>query len=403
MPHNRRTLALLSGCAALAVLLAACQPPPPAAASTADAWGTIRVPAGGEVQVAVALAGGDTAAGDSGVEQLRGVELALGRAGAIHGFPVTARVLDAGCDENVGIGAATRVLADSRNVAVIGHSCSSSCEAAAPLYENARLTMISPGCTAPALTDSLLHIGSFLRTTYDETLEAAAAAEFAYEALGARRAVILTDGSVRAEALGDTFAATLGALGGEVTQRFAVPTGEQNFRPVLQAAAADSPDVIFAPLEAADGARAVMQSQTTGLANTPVVGDQSLLSQWFIQEAGRLAAGTYAVGPLLGGDAYEVLRADYVEAYGAEPSGMAFAYGYDATVLTLDAIERAAGVDKNGDLLIGKQALRDAIYSTANLPGLTGALTCSRWGECSSADLAVWQASASDWTLAYIP
>jgi branched-chain amino acid transport system substrate-binding protein len=41
-------------------------------------------------------------------------------------------------------------------------------------------------------------------------------------------------------------------------------------------------------------------------------------------------------------------------------------------------------VDEDGTLLIGRQALRDAVQNTTGFEGLTGSLSCDQFGDCGS-------------------
>ena len=65
------------------------------------------------------------------------------------------------------------------------------------------------------------------------------------------------------------------------------------------------------------------------------------------------------------------------------------AHAFDATNILLDAVESVAQQGEDGTLLIGRQALRDAVAATADYAGLTGTLTCSEFGDCADAKIAV--------------
>ena len=59
--------------------------------------------------------------------------------------------------------------------------------------------------------------------------------------------------------------------------------------------------------------------------------------------------------------------------------------------MILDAIEKVAQEGSDGTLLIGRQALRDALYATAGLEGITGTLSCDENGDCADAKISVSQ------------
>jgi branched-chain amino acid transport system substrate-binding protein len=58
---------------------------------------------------------------------------------------------------------------------------------------------------------------------------------------------------------------------------------------------------------------------------------------------------------------------------------------YDGANLLLNAIEAVAVQEEDGTLYIGRQALRDALYSTSGYEGVSGRLTCDVYGDCSAA------------------
>ena len=47
------------------------------------------------------------------------------------------------------------------------------------------------------------------------------------------------------------------------------------------------------------------------------------------------------------------------------------------------------GIDDNGTLHIGRQAMRDCLYGTADFQGITGNLTCNEYGDCADPKIAV--------------
>ncbi len=73
---------------------------------------------------------------------------------------------------------------------------------------------------------------------------------------------------------------------------------------------------------------------------------------------------------------YQGFLKKHEEKYGEPPLSAFHAHAYDATNMIAAAIEQVAM--QNGDtLIIGKQALRDAIGATKDFKGLTGNITCS--------------------------
>jgi branched-chain amino acid transport system substrate-binding protein len=86
----------------------------------------------------------------------------------------------------------------------------------------------------------------------------------------------------------------------------------------------------------------------------------------------------------------------YLERYGTEPTAPFHAHAYDATNMILNAIEKVAQQTADGTLLIGRQALRDALFATSGLEGITGTLTCDQYGDCADPQISVSQIESGD-------
>src|SRR5690606_21606465 len=131
--------------------------------------------------------------------------------------------------------------------------------------------------------------------------------------------------------------------------------------------------------------------EVPGLETVYLAAADGVQSPDFLQASGSAAEGMFVSGPDLsfGNSQYEHILQVYQEKYGTEPLSVFHAHAYDATTLLLNAIEAVA---QNGDdctLLIGRQALRDALFATANHEGVTGTLTCTPTGDCSDPKISV--------------
>ncbi len=109
-----------------------------------------------------------------------------------------------------------------------------------------------------------------------------------------------------------------------------------------------------------------------------------LLTDGFAANTGSAAVGLYLSGSFISGSDYQALLEKWEAKFGDVPPSQFHAHAYDATNILLDAIEEVAQVGDDGSLLIGRQALRDAITVTAGFNGVTGTLRCSETGDCAS-------------------
>jgi NitT/TauT family transport system substrate-binding protein len=336
-----------------------------------------------------------------GVDSQTGVEVAIQQKGELMGHPIELQPEDDGCSAEGGQTAATKIASDPSIVAVVGHSCSSSCTPAATIYNDAGLTMVSPSCTAPALTAEASHVASFLRTAHNDSVQGRVMAEFVYNELGLRSAATIHDGSPYAEQLQQVFADVFTELGGTITAQEAVNVNDTDMRPVLTSIATGQPEFLYYPIFIAEGGFVTAQAkEIAGLENTVLAGADGMISPAFITAAGEAAEGMYISGPDLGfsGETYEQFLAAYKEILGQEPVSAFHAHAYDATNMIFAAIEQVAQQDGSGNTVIGRQALRDALYSTSGLVGITGTISCNELGDCADPKIAVNQITNGEYT-----
>jgi branched-chain amino acid transport system substrate-binding protein len=69
--------------------------------------------------------------------------------------------------------------------------------------------------------------------------------------------------------------------------------------------------------------------------------------------------------------------------FGEAPINGFHANAYDAATMAVKAIEAVGKTDKDGNLFIGKKALRDAVFAS-KFDGLSGPIACDAYGQCAS-------------------
>ena len=325
-----------------------------------------------------------------GTEQVRGIELAVdAHKGRILGRALALQTEDSGCSEEGGANAALKVLADPQTVALLGTTCSSSARTAAMAMSEAGLTMISGNNSAPFLTSiggkaaPDFHPGYF-RTAPNEEYSGKAAATFAYQKLGIRKAATLNDGDIYTRGLTEGFSQRFESLGGKISLSAAINKGETQMQPVLAAVESSRAEMLFFPLFQPEGNHILLQARKTpGMDKTVLMSDGALIQSSFLAEVQDKGKGMYFVGPSFPKNpAVNELTRKYVEKFATTPGTSYFLSAYDSANLLFRAIEKIAVREGNGTLHIGRQALRNALYSTTDFPGITGKLTCDSFGDC---------------------
>jgi len=343
----------------------------------------------GEITLGFAASlSGDTA--PFGIDIQRGVELAQeDRPTVMVGdaeFSVIVDSQDSACNAETGQAVANRFASDENIVGVIGHMCSSSCTAAAPIYDSAGLSMISPSCTAPSLTQR--GFTSFNRAVVSDAVQGPAAAAFMFEELGVTRIATIHDGSAYGEGLVGVVIPEFEALGGEVVAQDAINVGDQDFRSLLEDFAAEEPELVYFVGFPAEGALLAQQLEDAGLEDVIFMSADGLQGPEFIELAGDSAEGVYtSVAIPFANEDLDAFIERYVETFEEEPPGPYNSNGYDAYNLFLDAIEATATVGDDGSLVISRAAVQEYLRSFEGFEGLTGLLTADGTGETASLDV----------------
>jgi branched-chain amino acid transport system substrate-binding protein len=159
-------------------------------------------------------------------------------------------------------------------------------------------------------------------------------------------------------------------------------------RPVLSAVAESGAELLFLPVFRMEGDHIVLQAkEMEGMENVVLMSAEGIYFDAFIEAVGEAGKGMYFSTPAQPeGPAYEAFSAKYEARFGEPPLVTPYpAHTHDAASLLLDTIEAVAVQEDDGTLHIGRQALRDALYTTAGFQGLSGSLTCDRYGDCAAA------------------
>jgi branched-chain amino acid transport system substrate-binding protein len=368
---------------------------PMVALECTDAIGCVEVAPGDPIRIASALViSGPNA--QLGLDSQYGVEIAMQFAGDVLGHPVELQAEDDGCNSEGGQAAGQKIVSDPSIVAAIGTSCSGAGVPMSQVISDAGYAMVSPSNTAPSLTDpDQAWNPGYLRTAHNDKVQGAAMADYAFNELGLTTAAAIHDGDPYTEGLANSFRTSFEALGGTVIAFTAVNVGDTDMRPVLTSVAnaeGGPPDFMYFPVFTAECAFLATQAlEVAGLENTVRAAADGCISADAAAAIGDAAAGMYFSGPDLSfsNELYNDFLAAYQDNYGSEPLSVFHAHAFDATNMVLGCVEQIAQQGDDGSLLIGRQDLRDCLYATAGMEGITGTLTCDQYGDCADPQISV--------------
>jgi branched-chain amino acid transport system substrate-binding protein len=225
--------------------------------------------------------------------------------------------------------------------------------------------------------------------------------------LEAETIAVLHDNTSYGEGLASTVRDTFEELGGEVVTFEAIDPEEQDYRATLTAIAESEPDVVYFGGYTNQAALLVQQMQEVGLEDAVFFSDNGVYNQDFIDLSGDAGEGSFvSFGEQVGNEeANEEFDAAYEEAFGVAPDelGPFHAQAYDAANVILNALVEVAETDDAGNLVIDREALLEAIRTTADFEGLSGVITCDETGDCGSARIGILTLEDGEWVSVEVP
>jgi branched-chain amino acid transport system substrate-binding protein len=270
--------------------------------------------------------------------------------------------------------AANKLISKDHVVAILGEIASSRSIAMAPVCEEAKIPMLSPGSTNPKVTQGFEYV---FRNCFIDPFQGTAMAKFAMDkspGLGLTKfAVLYPVNSDYGVGLKDYFEAAVKKRGGQIVAEEAyTEKTDTDFRAQLTKIKAADPQAIFVSGYYTEAGLIAKQARQLGL-SVPLLGGDGWDSDQTIKIGGDAVNGCYFSNHYSPDeDRPEVKKfvADYKAKYsGKTPDAMAI-LGYDAMRIMADAINRAGSTD--GD------KIRDALAATKDFPGASGVTTINK-------------------------
>ena len=254
-------------------------------------------------------------------------------------------------------------------VALIAGGASGSSLAAGPNAQAAKVPMISPSSTNPAVTQ----IGDYIfRACFIDAFQGEVMARFAVKSLNAKKAAIMLDyNSPYSRGLTEFFELSFTKLGGQVVSKQSYTQGDADFRGQLSALKGMEPDVIYLPGYYGDIAIIAKQARELGLTQ-PLLGGDGWDAPELWSLAGDSINGSYISNHYSVEDPSPAIQ-KFVQDYKLQSGNLLpdahAALAYDAMRFLVEAIQRA-GTDG--------PKLRDALAATKNFPGITGVISMDK-------------------------
>jgi branched-chain amino acid transport system substrate-binding protein len=258
---------------------------------------------------------------------------------------MTLRAVNDRCDPKMAAAIAAG-LAIEKVPVVIGHFCSASSIAAAPIYAQAKIVMITPSSSDPELTDAAAARGddTIFRVVPRDDRQGAALARHILDRYKGAAVAIIRDDSRYGGDVADSTRAALAAGGVRPVLEETVATGTRNFTDlVARLKAAGVGVIVFGGYAPEAGALAV-EVRRQGL-DAALGGGDGLLASEFWRIAGSAGEGTFVTGlpdPQHNGAALK--PAERLAHFGIDAGGYTL-FAYAAVQAYAQAVDRAGTLD----------------------------------------------------------
>lgn len=293
----------------------------------------------------------------------------INRAGGINGRKLDVVIEDdQGSPERAAL-VVNKLTHQDNVVALIAGGASGSSLAAGPNAQAAKVPMISPSSTNPAVTQ----IGDYIfRACFIDAFQGDVMARFAFNTLKAKKAAIMLDyNSPYSRGLTDFFELSFTKLGGQVVSKQSYTQGDADFKGQLSSINATEPDVIYLPGYYGDITIIAKQARQLNITQ-PLLGGDGWDAPELWPLGGDALNGSYITNHYSVDDpspATQKFAQDYrLQSANLAPDAHA-ALAYDAMRFLAEAIQRAGTEGPK---------LRDALAATKNFSGITGMISMDK-------------------------
>lgn len=291
----------------------------------------------------------------------------INQAGGINGRRLDIVFQDDKGSPEIAARSTSKLIQQYKVVAVIGAGASGNSLAAAPNAQSARIPLIAPSSTHPAVTQA----GDYIfRACYIDAFQGEVMARFAANTLQAKKAAIMVDyNSPYSRGLTEYFELSFAKLGGTIVAKQSYSEGDADFKGQLSAIKTAEPDVVYIPGYYGEVGLIAAQARQLGI-------DQPLLGAdgWDAPELWDLASdavnNSYISNHYSADDPAENIQkfvTNYRQRYQNLTPDAHAALAYDAVRFLAEAMQRAGTTDGPN--------LRDAIAATKNFAGVTGLIS----------------------------
>jgi len=250
------------------------------------------------------------------------------------------------------------------------------------------MPLVNTGTTDPTLTETA--IPWIIRCIADDRQNSYALALYIHEVKGYTSVAVLRANDRYGRVGTVEFNDAMRRLGSPILFELRYAPGDTAFTPQLERIRKASAQAVVIWGDAEEAGRIVRQMRTLGMQEA-VLGADRLVSDEFLQSAGRAAEGvvaTYPYNPARDDPLLQDFHRRYQERFGEAPEAFA-AHAYDGMTLLIRAIRNAG---------LNRVRIRDELTSLKSFRGVTGEITFdATWNDVGP----VWMAEVRQGTFHY--
>ncbi len=340
----------------------------------------------------------------------RGVELAIKEANAREdikaaGLKFASVPGDDQGDPKAGVTVANTFASDRSLVGVVGHLNSGVTIPASKVYNQAKIAMVSPAATNPALT--LQGLNNVFRVCTIDSVQGPMGADAAVDKFGAKTVVVVDDGTPYGEGLAAEFGKEFAVKGGKVVFSERTSDKDSDFNALVTKIKGANPDMVYYGGTYNAGALLSKQLFESGYTK-PLMGGDGLFDPQYVALATPQAAEDDMVTSV-GLPTSELpkgveFKAAYEAAFPGEEVGAYDAYSYDAANVLIEAI-LAAAKDKGAAQVImpvGRDAIIANVAKTST-EGVTGKIEFDKNGDTTNKAITVYRVEKGEFVPYVLP
>lgn len=308
-----------------------------------------------------------------GESMKRGIELAideLNKSGGIKGKKIILVYEDDQANPALAVSGFRKLVTINKVPVVIGGATSSVTLAVAPIAEKDRTVFLSPGSSAPAVTNA----GDYIfRNCTSDVFDGMIIAKYAVQELRLKKFGILYINNDFGVGLRDTFRAEVDKLGGKVVSEEAFEQGATDFRTQISKFMKSGQDAVFF-VAYKEAGRILRQAKELHL-RTKFLSVGIFEDPKVFELAGDAANGVYytyrSYDPRSEDIRIKTFVNNFRSKFATDPDLYAV-YSYDAAKILAFAMGKS---DLSGP------SIKDALYAVKQFPGVTGNITFDSNGD----------------------